>query len=599
LAQNSLLASHKHRHLQVFNYYLYLLHLNQKTPEIIDRTSQPVIPPQVNQLLLRQLARQKTPKPESDKDFEARRRLFLEYKNNVYKKYTRSLNALDRQLNNTEKYRLFVNKFFEDVDGLSALLPNHYNLNRATSQKFLNHFIETFSKNEAQILHSRPEPHAEVIESFVGSGKTFLIGMMLAALPDGLKAFISTFSKDLQRQLLNTIVRFTPDKNISQISSNNYKAEPVLIRFDDGTIEEYQIPYGLGGDIVFGVNNTVARLQEGQINQEIISEEDIEAFDPILIIFDEVHTITSNSERNKSIKSFIRKLIDKGGSFIGFSATPHNLTTQPRSDDDCTVQDGRRTLFTHPNQLASNFLLSVGIPVQTIFKRSIEDGIEAGELPQLRWYTTIDRKFDTTTSPGRLPQEQVSPTTNENWDIICDSIAQQIKNHPELKELRGFSFTPNIKASQTLAKTLTENGIPAASYSSSGIFISTEIFNTVQNRDKDNNLNKILVNKKFKGQTQEVQEHPGYTLISNYSHRNHNKDILFTLLKNRKLLNISSVGMLGTGIDLPWLELAVMPMPTNSHTLYIQRIGRITRLDPGNPRKIAYVLAHPSIPQIQ
>jgi superfamily II DNA or RNA helicase len=108
-----------------------------------------------------------------------------------------------------------------------------------------------------------------------------------------------------------------------------------------------------------------------------------------------------------------------------------------------------------------------------------------------------------------------------------------------------------------------------------------------------------LVNKKFKGQTQEVQEHPGYTLISNYSHRNHNKDILFTLLKNRKLLNISSVGMLGTGIDLPWLELAVMPMPTNSHTLYIQRIGRITRLDPGNPRKIAYVLAHPSIPQIQ
>ena len=158
MSENLLLAPYTKKlsgRLYSFLNFSHLLTPNQKTET--GTTTNSTVPPQVNKLLLKQLAEQETPKPESDKDFEAKRRLFLEYKNTVYQNYNESLEKLEsssgRKLNNTEKYGLFINKFFEDVEGLSALLPNRYNTERETSRMFLNHFIKTFSKNENQILN--------------------------------------------------------------------------------------------------------------------------------------------------------------------------------------------------------------------------------------------------------------------------------------------------------------------------------------------------------------------------------------------------------------------------------------------------------------
>jgi superfamily II DNA or RNA helicase len=614
LTNTSLLTTDKTIYLNLFGSYLRFSSLNDQKGSTVVENQPPS--PQITKFLLDQLA--KVPKlgPESDKGFEAKRQLFLEHKNTVYQNYNESLKELEndgRKLNNTEKYSLFINKFFEDIEGLSALLPNRYNLNRKTSRMFLNHFIQSFSKDEKKLSRTASH-HAEIIESFVGSGKTFLIGMMLAALPDGLTALISTPGKDLQRQLLNTILRFAPDKNISQISSNNYKAEPASVKYADGQVEEHQIPYGLEGDIVFAVNDSLAKLQKNEPN--IVPPEALNKFNPAIIILDEVHTITSPSEQNKNIQKLIVDLMKKGGSFIGFSATPNNLTAQPQSADDIMLPVGKAALFTNLKRSAANFLNHPNIKIKTDFQRSLEDGIRDNEIPTLCWHkldinsqlkkanpdfdllenlTAKDLKDDGTDikrqSLENLLNREINTSDKKNsWDIICDSIAQKIKGDTTLKNLRGFSFTPNIDKSQILAKTLTENGIPAASYSSKGIFISTEIFNSVQNPQEENDLDKILNGKKFQGNADD-SEFDDYKLIPlNDTNRNHNKELLFTLLKNKKLLNISSVSMLGTGTDLPWLELAVMATPTNSHTKYVQDLGRVTRLDPENLAKTAHVL---------
>ncbi|MBU6196889.1 MAG: hypothetical protein KGO93_04915 [Cyanobacteria bacterium REEB446] len=614
MTNTSLLTTDKTNYLHLLGSYLSFSSLNDQKGSTVVENQPPS--PQITKFLLHQLANVPKLEPESDKGFEAKRQLFLEHKNTVYQNYNESLKELEndgRKLNNTEKYSLFINKFFEDIEGLSALLPNRYNLNRKTSRMFLNHFIQSFSKDEKK-LSSTASPQAEIIESFVGSGKTFLIGMMLAALPDGLTALISTPGKDLQRQLLNTILRFAPDKNISQISSNNYKAEPASVKYADGQVEERQIPYGLEGDIVFAVNDSLAKLQKNEPN--IVPPEALNRFNPAIIILDEVHTITSPSEQNKNIQNLIAGLIKKGGSFIGFSATPNNLTAQPQSADDIMLPVGKAALFTNLKRSAANFLNHLGIKIKTDFQRSLEDGIRDNEIPTLCWHkldinsqlkkanpdfdlfgdlTAKDIKDDGTDIKPKslenlLDREVIAGDNKNSWDIICDSITQKIKGDTTLKNLRGFSFTPNIHKSQILAKTLTENGIPAASYSSKGIFISTELFNSIQNTQQENDVDKILDGKKFQGKADD-SEFDGYKLIPlNDTNRNHDKELLFTLLKNKKLLNISSVSMLGTGTDLPWLELAVMATPTNSHTKYVQDLGRVTRLDPENLAKTAHVL---------
>jgi len=119
LTNTSLLTKDKTNYLHLFGSYLSFSSLNDQNVKTV-RENHPRSP-QITKLLLDQLANVPKLEPESDKDFEAKRRLFLEYKNTVYQNYNESLKELEndgRKLNNTEKYSLFINKFFEDIEGL-------------------------------------------------------------------------------------------------------------------------------------------------------------------------------------------------------------------------------------------------------------------------------------------------------------------------------------------------------------------------------------------------------------------------------------------------------------------------------------------------
>ncbi len=63
-------------------------------------------------------------------------------------------------------------------------------------------------------------------------------------------------------------------------------------------------------------------------------------------------------------------------------------------------------------------------------------------------------------------------------------------------------------------------------------------------------------------------------------------------LETGKIKVVSNVGILGTGVDLPFIETIILARPTKSKNLYIQQVGRGSRLSPGKERFI--VLDHAS-----
>jgi DNA repair protein RadD len=52
-------------------------------------------------------------------------------------------------------------------------------------------------------------------------------------------------------------------------------------------------------------------------------------------------------------------------------------------------------------------------------------------------------------------------------------------------------------------------------------------------------------------------------------------------LRNGNLDVISNVGVMGLGIDIPWLDAVILARPTKSLNLHIQQLGRGTRIYPG------------------
>ena len=113
MTNTSLLGPYTKKYSNILRSYLSLSSLNDQKGSTLVENQPPS--PQITKFLLDQLANVPTLEPESDKDFEAKRRLFLEYKNTVYQNYNESLKELEndgRKLNNTERYSLFINKFF-------------------------------------------------------------------------------------------------------------------------------------------------------------------------------------------------------------------------------------------------------------------------------------------------------------------------------------------------------------------------------------------------------------------------------------------------------------------------------------------------------
>ena len=67
---------------------------------------------------------------------------------------------------------------------------------------------------------------------------------------------------------------------------------------------------------------------------------------------------------------------------------------------------------------------------------------------------------------------------------------------------------------------------------------------------------------------------------------------ILSQLEAGKIKVVSNVGILGTGVDLPFIESIILARPTKSKNLYIQQVGRGSRLSPGKERFI--VLDHAS-----
>jgi len=81
----------------------------------------------------------------------------------------------------------------------------------------------------------------------------------------------------------------------------------------------------------------------------------------------------------------------------------------------------------------------------------------------------------------------------------------------------------------------------------------------------------------------------GYN-ASSYHSKLKNKDIIFKDFKDNKVDILVSVESLTTGVDVSNIYCAVLATPTKSIIKAVQIYGRITRLDPKNPDKVALIL---------
>lgn len=488
-------------------------------------------------------------------------------------------------------YGKFITDIISKDGGVAALIPPRYNLERKISRQFM----DTIVKMAAGFEVGKP---GFIAQAPTGTGKSFLIGMLSSTMPKGSPVLISVPNKDLLEQTAAYISRFNPDKKISYISSNQFsKAEQSRLG--------QNIERSLNGDIVLAVNDSLSRLAEA--NLAGISEAAIKSFKPSLCIVDEVHKINSKSPVNQKIHKLLTEYINAGAGFVGVSATPDNLkvfneATLDSQESLTAKRVGNTALFTRTP--IEDLFKDQGLQLERVFEKSLAESIKDKELSPIKWHamkmsdvklfqgvkeSDLDEDGDIKDARfNKFLDAKVGQGEKTNWDFITEAIAKKISTDEILKDLRAVSFTPNIEKSKSLAKMLDDYGIKSASYTGKGIFISNDLIQQAKNYRKDKYGEEFLDG--FKGKITEDTKYKGFSVIADSdAYAAYNKRLLFSMLENRDLKNVSSVEKLHTGIDFPWLDLAILT-PTASHSKYMQMLGRVTRLDPQNPHKEAHVL---------
>lgn len=585
----------------------------------------------------------------ADQTHEAIRREFLNAKNQAYQVYKKDLKKLETQLSkakqegktdrdklkNAEKYALFVNEFFGNFKDISSLLPYKYNLERKAAKQFISYLIKTTERIKENINkeiagdlvtdEDREEAaliRAEVINAPVGSGKTFLMGMLLAAMPDEFNALVSVGERDLMRDLLKVINYFIPEEEISHLSSNKHEYN-VGLDFTNGDSEIKEIRYGLGTRMIFAVNNSLAKLaslsSEDKREREWlpssvdnlhgITSKDFDEFleNTALVVVDEVHQINNRNKRinikegswSKNVRDFMKRSITELGIYPwAFSVTPNNFTYVPTSihDEVYLIPDAEgnlRSIFTsnpiselldseakmvrNEFNMPTTEFLSVREETENLTEEEIKDlAAEAKMLFRIHRINYEIKDFD----------------AQHKWKAASKLIAAKI-NNSHLKYLRGLSFVNYVEEANQLCQDFENLGINSANYSYKGVLIPKRLVEPIKSSIEGV---KHCINGDPELELKGPSKYQGdFYLFHSRLYKEYNRDVLLKAHKKRALQNVVNLRKLATGVDLPYLEYVVLGHGPLSHTRAMQEL-RNTRVDLENMDKVPEVVVFNNFP---
>jgi len=202
-----------------------------------------------------------------------------------------------------------------------------------------------------------------------------------------------------------------------------------------------------------------------------------------------------------------------------------------------------------------------------IYNYSLLQAIEDKMLAPLRvclvnGISTIPPRFERNTTKEVNLLKIEEHLGKDNYDEINSTVVEQYLHvvHPDTKESlvgkQGFAFCVSIHHADTLVKkfnmTLTEHSLIKQS----------------------NIIPAAVISGKQSGEEQTK---------------------LLALFHEGKILLLCGADILITGIDVPNLEVIYNLRPTRSRVLAEQRLGRLTRLPPTNPKKIGLIFEYPMI----